>query len=75
MICRNCRNYINEIRERDKISTGVEFFLHCHHEEEKKCRVCQRGEDKSPIYYAHDSPKWSPVDCKFCPECGRKLNA
>ena len=71
-LCKNCLRFLFDLGRTKEIDVP---WLHCHHEEEKKCRVCQRGEDKSPIYYAHDSPKWSPVDCKFCPECGRKLNA
>ena len=71
-LCKNCLRFLFDLGRTKENDVP---WIHCHHEDAKKCPGCD-GWAVGRIVYYHtftglELAQTSP--CKYCPECGKKL--
>jgi len=72
-LCEQCRKDMVEQRFAPTPTFPIPQWMHCHHSEgQVKCSGCE-GWHPTRIEYIHVHTQEESKQCKFCPECGKKL--
>ena len=70
-LCEKCTTAFFDVYE--TYSNDLYPFIHCHHDEEKE--GCEECSGKFKLYFFREDGKETvkAIECKYCPNCGRKL--